>query len=456
MELNSTIATVSITVNPPEQPKIVQTPTVETINHPPTADSFSITTNSTTPKDISFVDSVHDDLDRGDTSTTNVVSQPSDGQGKVININPEEGTATYDPQGFAGETHFTYKATDNHGANSTIATVSITVNPPEQPKIVQTPTVETINHPPTADSFSITTNSTTPKDISFVDSVHDDLDRGDTSTTNVVSQPSDGQGKVININPEEGTATYDPQGFAGETHFTYKATDNHGVNSTIATVSITVNPPEQPKIVQTPTVETINHPPTADNFSITTNSTTPKDISFVDSVHDDLDRGDTSTTNVVSQPSDGQGKVININPEEGTATYDPQGFAGETHFTYKATDNHGANSTIATVSITVNPPEQPKIVQTPTVETINHPPTADSFSITTNSTTPKDISFVDSVHDDLDRGDTSTTNVVSQPSDGQGKVININPEEGTATYDPQGFAGETHFTYKATDNHGAE
>ena len=86
---------------------------------------------------------------------------------------------------------------------------------------------------------------------------------------------------------------------------------------------------------------------------------------------------------------------------------------------------------------------------------LNHPPTADSFSITTNSTTPKDISFVDSVHDDLDRGDTSTTNVVSQPSDGQGKVININPEEGTATYDPQGFAGETHFTYKATDNHGS-
>ena len=70
--------------------------------------------------------------------------------------------------------------------------------------------------------------------------------------------------------PTSNSVTYTPNtGFTGADSFTYKATDGQGVNSNIATVTITVIGPQN------------NQPPTADNKkTIQTNAGTPVGINL--------------------------------------------------------------------------------------------------------------------------------------------------------------------------------
>ena len=71
------------------------------------------------------------------------------------------------------------------------------------------------------------------------------------------------QNGKLSTGPTSNTVTYTPNtGFTGTDIFTYKTTDGQGVSSNIATVTITVNAPQ-------------NNPPTADNKTIQTNAGTP-------------------------------------------------------------------------------------------------------------------------------------------------------------------------------------
>jgi hypothetical protein len=138
-------------------------------------------------------------------------------------------------------------------------------------------------------------------------------------------------------NPTSNTVTYTPNtGFSGTDSFTYRSTDGQGVNSTDATITITVNAP-------TP------QPPTADNKTIQTNKGTPIGITL------------TGTDPI---PNDVLKFLVVGNPQHGTVApgtvssnvfYTPNtGFIGADSFTYKATDGQGVDSNIATVTLTVS------------------------------------------------------------------------------------------------------
>src|SRR5207248_685941 len=123
----------------------------------------------------------------------------------------------------------------------------------------------------------------------------------------------------------------------GGDSFTYKATDNHGADSSAGTVSATVNAP--------------NHAPTAANRSVTI--TTGTHGSWTPPVSDP-DSGDTVSCSIASSPAHGTATVA-TDCSGGTYTPSP-GYTGADSFTYKATDNHGADSSAATVSATVDWP----------------------------------------------------------------------------------------------------
>jgi 3D (Asp-Asp-Asp) domain-containing protein len=185
---------------------------------------------------------------------------------------------------------------------------------------------------PTANNENVQTNSGAPVQITLTGT---DPIPGDQLTFTVVTPPQHGTltpGTVSSI------VFYTPNtGFSGTDSFTYKATDGQGVDSNVATVTITLNAPPPPS------------PPTANNENIQTTCCNPVQITLTGT---DPIAGDVLTFAVVTQPQHGtltSGTVSSI------VNYTPNtGFSGTDSFTYKATDGQGVSSNVATVTITVN------------------------------------------------------------------------------------------------------
>jgi len=111
-----------------------------------------------------------------------------------------------------------------------------------------------------------------------------------------------------------------------------------------------------------------NHPPIANDQSVATDQDTSIDITLTGSDED----GDTYTFSLVSSPSGGS--LGTLNPNTGEVTYAPNsGFSGSDSFTFRVNDGE-ANSSVATVSITVN--------------SVNNAPTANNQSVTTDQNVP--------------------------------------------------------------------
>jgi hypothetical protein len=100
-----------------------------------------------------------------------------------------------------------------------------------------------------------------------------------------------------------------------------------------------------------------NIPPTAlDDTAVTT-----QDMAVTFSVvANDIDPDgtlDLATVTIVTQATNGTAMVFDVEPD-GTVTYTPNaGFTGTDSFTYTVDDDLGATSNVATVQITVNPPD---------------------------------------------------------------------------------------------------
>jgi hypothetical protein len=94
----------------------------------------------------------------------------------------------------------------------------------------------------------------------------------------------------------------------------------------------------------------INHPPTANNQSVTTSMNKPIDIVLT---ANDLDPKDNLTAAIVSKPL--QGSIGELNPNTGVITYTPNsGFTGTDAFTFKVNDGKTDSSKVGTIRITVN------------------------------------------------------------------------------------------------------
>lgn len=315
----SNIATVTITVNP--------------VNDAPVAVNDEYTAFINTALVITAPGILANDTDLdGPTPLTAVsISAASNG---TLSANAN-GSFTFTPAAnFTGTASFTYRARDGAGATSdNAATVTINVSGAVPPAAVN-------------DAYS------TNEDVQLIVAAGTGVLNNDTNalggnlTAEIVSGTANGQ---LSLNAN-GSFTYTPNAnYNGPDSFTYRARNAANLLSNVATVNITVNP--------------INDPPVAVNDSYTTDEDAVLTVAAVNGVlKNDSDPDGISLTAVIfAQP--GTGGTVALNAD-GSFTFTPTAnFTGTTTFTYRARDVDSAFSNIATVTITVNPINDPPIAR---------------------------------------------------------------------------------------------
>ncbi|MCF6391655.1 cadherin-like domain-containing protein, partial [Mycobacterium sp. MBM] len=370
--VTSSVATVSITVSP--------------VNDTPVTAGDTFTTNEDSAVNGNVL--TNDSDTDGDTLTATLVDGPTNG---TLQLN-SDGTFTYTPTAdFNGTDTFTYTAGDGT-ATSSVATVSITVEP-----VNDTPVT-------TEDSFTTNEDSAVSGNVLTNDS---DID-GDTLTATLVDGPANG---TLTLNTD-GTFTYTPSAdFNGTDTFTYTAGDGTATSS-VQTVSITVDPVNDTPVTAGDTF-------TTDEDTVLTGNVLTNDS--------DID-GDALTATLVDGPAHG---TLTLNTD-GSFTYTPNAdFNGADSFTYTATDGT-ATSSVATVSITVDP--------------VNDTPVTAGDTFTTDEDTVLNGNVL--TNDSDTDGDTLTATLVTGPANG---TLELNTD-GTFTYTPDAdFNGADSFTYTAGD-----
>ncbi len=284
--VNSSPAAVSITINP--------------VNDAPVADAQSASTQEDTAVPVTLTGS---DVENSPL-TFAVLASPSHGT-----LSGSAPALSYTPNtNFTGEDSFTFKVNDG-SLDSAPATVSITITP--------------VNDAPVADAQAVSTSQDTPLAITLTGS---DVD-GDVLAFNVETTPANGSlsGTAPNL-----VYTPDP-GFQGGDSFTFTASDGQA-SSAPAVVEITVT--------------RLNHPPVAEDQSVSTSEDVALPVTLTGS---DLD-GDPLTFEVVTAPV--HGSLSGTAPDL-TYTPDPD-FNGSDSFTFKINDGL-SDSNLATVSLTIIP-----------------------------------------------------------------------------------------------------
>ena len=383
-QTNSGIATVTLTV--------------VRANHAPVAANDSYSTPQDTALNVSAPGVLANDSDPdGDALTAVLVGNPSHGT-LTLNAN---GSFVYTPtSGYYGADSFTYKDSDGQ-TNSGIATVTLTV--------------VHVNHAPVAADDSYFTPEDTALRVATPGVLGNDSDPdGDALTAIQVTSPAHGT-LVFNSN---GSLVYTPvTGYFGPDSFTYKASDGQ-TNSAVATVSLTV--------LQ------VNHPPVAADDSYSTTENTVLTVAAPGVLGNDSDPdGDVLNAVLVSPSSHGSLTLYSTGRFVYTPAHD---YTGPDSFTYKANDGQ-ADSGVATVTLTVRPP--------------NHPPVAVDDSYSTPQNTVLTVVAPGVLANDSDPdGDVLTAALVGGPAHG---VLALNPA-GSFTYTPTaGYVGSDSFTYLDSD-----
>lgn len=232
--------------------------------------------------------------------------------------------------GFTGNDSFTYQAASG-STRSNVATVTIAVN--------------SFNDAPNAIGDSYSTNEGTVLTVAAGSGVlaNDSDADGNPLTAVLASAVSSG-----NLTLESsGAFRYEPAaGFFGNVTFTYLA-DDGTERSAATTVTIVVNQ--------------VNDPPTAQADSYSTAEDTPLVVSAANGVlanDTDPDTGTTLTAALVGSAAHGNVAL----QADGSFTFTPAAnYSGTATFTYQARDAVAASAT-TTVSITVNPVNDPPFI----------------------------------------------------------------------------------------------
>ncbi len=372
-----------------------------TVNQKPFADNDMASTNEDVAVDIDILDGDSDPDGTLDPATITIISAPANGSLSIDNLT---GIVTYTPDpDFNGNDSFQYTISDDLGATSNVATVSIDII-----SVNDAPIITDLNFSIDEDQNIVGT---------LLDNVSDPDGNNLSVNTTPVSGPSNG---TLVINPD-GTFDYTPDpDFNGSDSFVYEVCDD-GV------------PPECVQATVTIDVNSINDPPLAGNDVITTDEDTPVngDLSLNDS---DPAEGHNLiyTTDPVATPANGT-VVINA---DGTYTYTPDpDFNGSDSFTYEVCDD-GTPSACSQATVNV------------TVDQVNDPPVANDDLA---SGDPGTSIIIDALNNDSDpdNHNLSITALIAGPSNGSASIL----ADGTIEYisNPL-FIGVDLITYQVCDD----
>ncbi|HBP6526421.1 TPA: tandem-95 repeat protein [Pseudomonas aeruginosa] len=375
----SNIATVYIQVNP--------------VNDPPVAQPLWLTIDEDT---IGSVILQAYDIDSPMPTVFQIVSAPNAAYGSVSRIG---NVLTFTPaKDWYGTTTVTYQAQDSAGAWSAPATVTIVVQP--------------VNDPPVAQPLSLTIDEDTSGAVTLQAY---DIDSPVPTYFRIVTPPNAAQGSVsLNGN----VATFTPvKDWNGTTSFTYQAQDSAGAWSAPATVTVVVRP--------------VNDPPVAVPLSLTIDEDTTGSVTLQAT---DVDSPVPTIFRIVAAPNAGQGSV---SLSGNVVTFTPvKDWNGTTSFTYQAQDSAGAWSAAATVTVVVRP--------------VNDPPVAQPLSLTIDEDTTGTVTLQAT---DIDTPVPTIFRIVTAPNAGQGSV---SLSGSVVTFTPvKDWNGTTSFTYQAQDSAGA-
>jgi VCBS repeat-containing protein len=370
-------------------------------NEAPVAVDDDAETTGVAPVTVNLVANdtdLDDTIDVAELSITQAASN-----GAVVDNN--DGTVTYTATAnFVGTDVFQYVVRDQVGAISNAATVTITVENPNQPPTAND-VATTIDEDATADDLDIAFNDT--DDSSIV-----------TSTITIVDQPANG----TLLNNSNGTVDYTPNAdFLGTDTFTYTIDDADGATSNTATVTITVDP--------------VNDNPVGvdDRFAIADGSSVAFPVLDNDT---DIENDLLFVSSITVEPASTNGQV-EITGNGQTVTFQAlPGFDGTVTFTYEVSDNSGATDT---AQVTIR------------VFASNDAPVAMPDAVDANIATAVDIDVTGNDTDGDGSVDLTSVIVTADPVFG----VTGAPNNGVITYTPgAGFEGTDSFRYVVRDNEG--
>ncbi|WP_348223492.1 Ig-like domain-containing protein [Luteolibacter sp.] len=370
--------------------------TVNEVIPPPVAEADAYATNENTALVVPATGVLANDVDPRSRPITAILDAgPSHG---TLSLNAN-GNFTYTPTtSYFGPDSFTYHAR-NGFLNSSIVTVSLTVNE--------------VIPPPVAVADSYVTNENVPLAIPAQGVLTNDSDPRSRPITAILNTgPSHGT-LSLNVN---GSFSYTPaSGFYGIDSFNYHAR-NGFLNSNVVTVSIAVNE--------------VIPPPVTVADSYVTNESTPLVVGSGGLLSNDSDPRSRALT-----------AILNTGPVHGTLALNANGnfiytpttaYFGTDSFTYHA-NNGFLNSSVVTVAVLVK-----EVIPAPVA-------TANSYS--TNESTPLVVAASGVLANDMDTRARPLTAVLDAgPAHGM-LTLNAN---GSFTYTPSsGFFGTDSFTYHA-------
>ncbi|EMR01517.1 Ig-like domain-containing protein [Cesiribacter andamanensis] len=364
-ELSSAPATITITIVP--------------VNDAPIANAQSLSTQEDEPLSMLLSGS---DVD-GDALTYSLISSPAFGS-----LSGTAPALIYTPApDFTGSDSFSFQVQDGSGTSG-IATISLTVLP--------------VNDAPQATAQLLVTREDTPLALLLAGSDPE----GDVLSYSISSSPA--HGTLSGTAPE---MTYTPHpDYYGPDAFSFTVSDGALVSAP-AQVSITISP--------------VNDAPLAQDDAASVAEDAVLNGSSVLSNDTDVDDQDL-TAFVVSTPLHGS---LLLQPD-GTFTYTPfADYDGTDSFTYKAQDAAGAESNLATVTITISP--------------VNDAPLAQAQSLTTAEDTPLNLTLSGSDAD----GDALSYTITTPPAHGS-----LSGTAPSLVYTPYAdYAGSDTFSFTVSD-----
>ncbi|MBZ4371629.1 Ig-like domain-containing protein [Corallococcus sp. AS-1-6] len=355
--------------------------TVRAVNVAPVAHAQSATLREDTAWPLTLAGSDAD----GDALTYAIVTGPAHG---ALSGTPPQ--VTYTPNAnFHGSDSFTFIVRDTSGVDSSPATVDLTVTAGNDAPVAQPQAVET------------------EEDVSLPFTLAGSDVDGDALTFTLATLPEHG---TLSGTPPD--VTYTPHAdFHGEDGFTFQVTDSEGSSSEPARVSVTVSPVNDAPVAPSKTVPVVED-------------------GWTDFVLEGQDvDGEAVDFTVRTQPLHG---VLTGTPPD--LRYTPAGdFHGEDRFTFTVSDESGAESAPATVTLAVSP--------------VNDAPVAFAQSASVDEDTGLDLVL----HGSDVEGNPLTFLITVPP--GHGTLSGTPPE---VTYTPAAdFHGEDGFTFVIRDGAGA-